>query len=199
MSDNIEIKIVDELISNIKNKKYDSNDKLPSENDLSDAYGVPRIVVRKAYDRLDEMGYVYSKQGKGRFLTERHKYIDLDLSGYESFSEKMIIKGYDLRSKNILFTEIKYNEKIFMELEADISDKVYKIGRLRILGDIPIAMHISYVSSTTFPSIEKSGNVISSMFEYYKNHGYSKFASQKSILSISFPTKKNEIYSNVQV
>ena len=188
MSDNVEIKIVDELISNINNKKYHSNDKLPSENDLADVYGVPRIVVRKAYERLEEMGYVYSKQGKGRFLTERYKYIDLVLSGNESFSEKMIKKGYHFQSKNISFNKIQYNEKIYIELDAGISEKVYKIGRLRILDDMPIALHISYVSSTTFPNIERSGNFISSMFEYYKNNGYSKFTSQKSILSVSFPT-----------
>ncbi len=57
---------------------------------------------------------------------------------------------------------------------------------------MPIALHISYVSSTTFPNIEISGNFISSMFEYYKNNGYSKFTSQKSILSVSFPTYEEQ-------
>lgn len=190
MGENIEIRIVDELISNINNKRYDSDDKLPSENDLVDAYGVPRIVVRKAYERLEDMGYIYSKQGKGRFLTHRHKYIDLVLSGNESFSEKMIRKGYDFQSKNIFLEKIQYNEKIFIELGAETSEKVYKIGRLRIIDGIPIALHISYVSSTTFPNIEKSGKDISSMFEYYKNNGYSEITSLKSILSVSFPTEE---------
>ncbi len=113
MSDNVEIKIVDELISNINNKKYNSNDKLPSENDLADAYGVPRIVVRKAYERLEEMGYVYSKQGKGRFLIERYKYIDLVLSGNESFSEKMIKKGYHFQSKNIFLTRSNIMKSLY--------------------------------------------------------------------------------------
>jgi len=190
MSENIEIKIVDELISNINNKKY--NDKLPSENDLVDVYKVPRIVVRKAYERLEEMGYIYSKQGKGRFLTQRHKYIDLVLSGDESFSEKMIKRGYNFESKNIFFEKINYNEKVFKELGADISEKVFKIGRLRFIDDIPSALHISYVSATTFPSIEQLGNGISSMFEYYKNNGYSKFTSQKSFLSVCFPTQEEQ-------
>ncbi|AGK98331.1 GntR family transcriptional regulator [Clostridium pasteurianum] len=187
MKDNIEIKIIDELISNINNGEYSSDNKLPSENALADTYGVPRIVVRKAYERLEEMGYIYSKQGKGSFLRDRHKPIDLVLSGDESFSEKMIKKGYDFFSKNIFFKRIEYNEKIFKELGVTHSDKVYKIGRLRIISDIPMALHISYVSSATLPDIEKSGDSISSMFEYYRSNGYREFMSKKSILSVSFP------------
>lgn len=187
MKDNIEIKIIDELISNINNGEYSSDDKLPSENALADTYGVPRIVVRKAYERLEEMGYIYSMQGKGSFLRARHEPIDLVLSGDESFSEKMIKKGYDFFSKNIFFKRIEYNEKIFNELGVSQGDKVYKIGRLRIISDIPMALHISYVSSSTLPDIEKSGNSISSMFEYYRSNGYKEFISKKSILSVSFP------------
>lgn len=190
MNDNIEIKIIDKLIYDINNEKYNSDGKLPSENDLADAYGVPRIVVRKAYERLEEMGYIYSKQGKGRFLKPRHKPIDLVLSGKESFSEKMIKKGYDFISKNIFFKEINYNEKIFKELEVSNNEKVYKIGRLRIISNIPMALHISYVSTATFPNIEKLGDSISSMFQYYRDNGYSEFISQKSILSVSFPTEE---------
>lgn len=190
MKDNIEMKIIDELISNINNSEYNSDDKLPSENDLADIYGVPRIVVRKAYERLEEMGYIYSKQGKGRFLRYRHKPIDLVLSGNESFSEKMIKKGYDFVSKNIFFERIRYNEKIFKELGVSDSDKVYKIGRLRIISNIPMALHISYVSSATLPNIEKIGGSISSMFEYYRSNGYKEFVSKKSILSVSFPMEE---------
>ncbi|WP_446899631.1 GntR family transcriptional regulator [Clostridium sp. LBM24168] len=185
-----ETKIIDELIYNINNKKYNSNDKLPSENYLADIYKVPRIVVRKAYERLHEMGYIYSKWGKGRFLKHRHEPIDLILSGDKSFSEKMIKKRYDFLSQNVCFERIKYNEKIFIELGADVNEKVYKIGRLRIINQIPMALHISYISSITFPNIEEFGNKITSMFEYYRNNGYSKFTSEKSILSVSFPTEE---------
>lgn len=190
MSDTIETKIMDELISNINDEKYNSNDKLPSENDLADVYGIPRIKVRKAYERLEEMGYIYSRQGKGRYLRPRHKQIDLILSGNESFSEKIINKGYDFLSKNIMFEKIQYDEKIFKELGEDADGEVYKIGRLRIIDKIPIALHISYVSSVTFPGIEVLGKNISSMFEYYRNNGYSEIISEKSILSVSFPTEQ---------
>ncbi|CAB1245155.1 GntR family transcriptional regulator [Clostridium sp. MT-14] len=76
MNDNndIEIKIIDELIYNINNKKYKNNDKLPSENDLADIYKVPRIVARKAYERLQEMGYIYSKRGKLKILQLQNVY-----------------------------------------------------------------------------------------------------------------------------
>lgn len=187
MRDNVEIKIIDQLISSINNSEYHSDDKLPSENELANKYGVPRIVARKAYETLEEMGYIYSKQGKGRFLRYRHEPIDLFLSGKQSFSEKMIEKGYDFVSRNIFFRQIKYDEKIFKELDAGIQDKIYELGRLRIISGIPMALHISYVSAATFPDIEKTGHNISSMFNYYRSNGYKEFSSTKSILSVAFP------------
>lgn len=106
MKNDIETMIIDRLINEMKEGKYKINDKLPSENEMADLYGIPRIIVRKAYEKLEEMGYLYSKQGKGRYLKDRQQAIELVLSGNESFSKKMLDKGYDLVSSNILCKKI---------------------------------------------------------------------------------------------
>jgi len=188
MKKDIETLIIDKLMVDINDGKYQPNDKLPSENELSSVYNVPRIIIRKAYGRLGEMGYIYSKQGKGRYLKDRHKQIELVLSGNESFSKKMIDKGHDFLSKNIFCERIKYNEKIFNELGVTKDDEVYKIGRLRIVDKRPIAIHISYLAKSVFNDIDRIGKDIVSMFEFYRMRGYEKFDSGKSILSVSFPT-----------
>jgi len=183
-----EIEIVDQLLLDIRAKRYNPDDKFPSENELADRYKVSRITVRKAYERLQEMGYIYSKQGKGRYLKNRQKQIDLILSGDVSFSEKMRDLGYKLESRNIFCEEIDYDKKIFKFLGVEKSDKVFKIGRLRIIDDRPIALHISYVAKSLFKDIDSVGRNITSMFVYYNGKGYFEFYSDKSILTISFPT-----------
>lgn len=188
MGEEFENKIIDDLLLCINNNKYKPEDKLPSENELACDYNVPRIVVRKAYEKLEQMGYIYSKQGKGRYLKNRCEQIEFVLSGNESFSKKMIDKGYDFLSKNIIFEKINYNEKIYEELGVNKEDEVFKIGRLRVINKIPMALHISYVAKSVFKDIEKVGKQICSMFQYYESEGYSDFGSQLSILSISFPT-----------
>ncbi|WP_432409341.1 GntR family transcriptional regulator [Wukongibacter sp. M2B1] len=180
--------IIDKLLSDIVSGRYKENDKLPSENELADKYKVTRITVRKAYNRLEEMEYLYSKQGKGRYLKGKQLKIDLHLSGSVSFSDKMKDKGYDFYTKNMFCEEVTYNEKIYNELGIGKSDKVYKIGRLRFVENIPIALHVSYVAKSLFKDIDRVGREITSMFQYYRSRGYSEFNSDESVLSISFPT-----------
>lgn len=192
--DDIETIIIDNLMSDINSGKYKTKEKLPSENELVDTYGVPRILIRKAYERLEQMGYIYSKQGKGRYIKDRHQQIELFLSGNESFTQKMLDKGYNFKSKNIYCRKIAYDEKIYNELHLAKTAEVYEIGRLRIIDNKPMALHVSYVARALFKDIEESGKYIESMFEYYKSKGYSTINSDKSIISVAFPkVKEREI------
>lgn len=190
----IESKIMDELLLRINEGKYIVNDKLPSDNELSEKYSVPRIKIRRVYERLEQMGYVYSLQGRGRFVKNRNENIALVLSGNESFTKKISEQGYDLESKNIFCEKIKYNERIYREMSADKEDEIYKIGRLRIVNGEPIAIHISYVSKKTFEFIDEEGKNIKSMFEYYRNKGFTKYLTEKSALLISYPTSEERNY-----
>jgi GntR family transcriptional regulator len=181
--------IVDDIISDIQEGKYDPNDKLPSENELADKYMVPRIRIRKAYERLQELGYIYSRQGKGSFVKDRKSQIPLVLSGDVSFSKKMLELGYNLESRTIYCEEIEYYKTIFRFLGVEEGDKVFKIGRLRLVDQTPIALHISFVAQWVFNDIEMAGPEITSMFDYYNKKGYMNFLSAPSTLSVVFPTK----------
>lgn len=183
-----EMAIVDKLVSDIQAGRYEADEKLPSENELADLFKVPRITVRKAYERLQEMGYIYSLQGKGSYVKDRRQQIPLLLSGDESFSRKMLAQGYNYHSKNVFCEEIPYHQKIFQALGVDEHDRVFKIGRLRFVDHRPVALHISYVAKSVFADIDQVGKEITSMFEYYNRKGYTEFRSQTSILSVQFPT-----------
>jgi GntR family transcriptional regulator len=184
-----EMVIVDGIIADIQSGKFDPHDKLPSENELADKYFVPRITIRKAYERLQELGYIYSKQGRGSFVKERKIQIPLVLSGNVSFSKKMLELGYLLESRTIFCEEIEYNKKIFRFLDVEEDDKVFKIGRLRLVDQKPIALHISFAAQLVFKDIEVAGPQITSMFDYYNKKGYMNFSSAPSTLSVVFPTK----------
>lgn len=184
-----EMEIVDKLVFLIVSGKYIAHDKLPSENTIADQFKVPRITARKAYERLEELGYIYKKQGKGSYVKDRSKQIELVLSGDVSFSQKMIEKGYDFHSETIFCREIKYNKRIYDYLETDESDRIFKVGRLRYIEQQPIALHISYVAKSVFADIDSVGTDITSMFKYYNSKGYTELCAKPSILSISFPTE----------
>lgn len=183
-----ELIILDELIQEIVQGRYKVNEQFPSENELSQKYNVPRIKVRNAFLKLEEMGYIYSQQGKGRYLKDKQLKIKLHLTGAQSFTEKMTEAGYAFESKNVGCEKIAYHPRIYSTLQVSSEDEVFKISRLRMIEGKPIALHSSYVAKSIFPNIEQDGSQLSSMFAYYRENGFMDFSSSDSHLSISFPT-----------
>ena len=188
-----ELEIVDKLTSQIASGKYNAHDKLPSENDIADQFNVPRITARKAYERLEELGYIYKIHGKGSYVKDRYRQIELVLSGDVSFSQKMTERGYDFKSVNVFCKEIKFNKKVYEFLGARDNEQIFKVGRLRFINQQPIALHISYVAKSVFEDIDVVGKDITSMFSYYQSKGYNEFGSIPTILSVAFPTKNQRM------
>lgn len=182
------IALVDHLISEIKRGTFHTDKKLPSEHVLAEYFNVPRMVVRKAYEQLQDLGYIYSKQGKGSYVQDSKKKIPLILSGDVSFTEKMKELQFNFQTITVFCEEVPFDEKIFQSLNVGCGEKVFKIGRLRLMDDRPIALHTSFVAQSIFPEIEVDGPDISSMFQYYKQCGYREFGSDSSRLNVVFPT-----------
>lgn len=183
------MKILDDIVDDIVNGVYTPDVKLPSEHELVERYGVKRYDVRKAYERLTDMGYIYSVQGKGRYYKSKHDKIELILAGDASFTEKMLKKGFDLKSINIDFTELKNAPKIRKKLNALDTEKVFKITRVRIINGEPAAIHVSYVTDRLFKNINEDGPNITSMFSYYKSKGFNSFYYKQSDLQTMLPTR----------
>lgn len=192
ISTDIETQIIDDIMHQIVSKSMEHGKKLPSENELATKYKVPRMTVRKALTKLEERGYIYSKQGKGRYLKEESIQIQLHLTGKTSFTDKMRQSGYELKTENVVCEKISYNEQIYQSLNLNKEDSVFKVARIRYINEEPIAIHSSFVSETTFPRIAQDGPKIESMFAYYRNLGYKEFTSKKSLLSITFPTSSEQ-------
>ncbi len=61
-----------QVVANIKyaidSGKYKVGDKIPTETELGEQYGVSRITVRRAVSELVEAGYLVKQQGRGTFV-----------------------------------------------------------------------------------------------------------------------------------
>lgn len=81
------LQLVDELEVTIR-ERMAPNDKLLSERELTQVYGVSRITVRLALQELEKRGLVYKKHGKGTYVSEISERA-VDLSQAYSFTEQM--------------------------------------------------------------------------------------------------------------
>ena len=70
--------VVKQLEDSIRNKVIIPNQKLPTENELCNIFGVSRTVIREALHMLDTKGLVTVKRGKKTVVNEYHKALRLN-------------------------------------------------------------------------------------------------------------------------
>lgn len=180
--------IVEELIREIDQNKYLKDEKMPSENTMAVRFQVPRSEIRRAYDRLKELGCIYSLQGYGSFFYGKKKKINLALHDPTSFSEKM--KGLDIsyESHNIGSRRIDYNPLIFEMLNAQKYEHVYEISRLRMIDGEPAALHTGYLSEKNFCNICQDASGITSLYRYMNDCGYQNLSCLNNQIMVSHLT-----------
>ncbi|SMG58040.1 transcriptional regulator, GntR family [Paenibacillus aquistagni] len=62
--------IAEHLIQLINAGQYHPNDKIPTEMELAEQFGVSRITTKRALLELENRGYIYRKRGSGSFVKE---------------------------------------------------------------------------------------------------------------------------------
>lgn len=87
-----------DLRKRIEAGEFAAGEKIPTEVELVEAYGVSRITIRRATKALADDGYVTSRQGSGTYVTNRRDVrCDLDLS--HPWREQIVSTGHEAVSK----------------------------------------------------------------------------------------------------
>ena len=105
------------------------NDKLPSENQLGERFGVSRITIRRALQTLENEGLISRRQGLGSFVADHRLHHGLD--HLSDFVEDMHAAG--LKPESIVLEEgpEKAGPKVAKALGLEEDTSVYRIDRLR--------------------------------------------------------------------
>lgn len=173
------IKIKNDIIKDIVDGKLKPEDKIPSESQLKEKYGVSAITVRRALSDLITEGYVYAIQGLGTFVAKKQMIRGLTSI---SFSDELIQQGYEIDMKVINVEEI-IDEHIASKLDIDPNSTIIKLERVRLADDKPIAYQTSYIDCELLPfNRAKDLGKLKSFYKLLKREGY-------------IPVVANETYS----
>lgn len=145
------LQLVDELETTIR-EEMSVNDKLQSERELTDKYGVSRITVRLALQELESRGLVYKQQGKGTFVSAISDSV-VDLSMAYSFTEQMKKMGKTPSTTIISFTQSVPPRSLREQMGLGEGEDVYILERLRSADQVPMMLEISYIPVSHFPKL----------------------------------------------
>ncbi|MFA9240463.1 MAG: GntR family transcriptional regulator [Candidatus Paceibacteria bacterium] len=136
------IKLYEKILKNIENKKYYTCEKLPSENEFAKEFCVNRHTVRQALQMLKEKGIIYTKKGKGNFVSNIK--VPYSISDKSSYSSKILDLGYEPKTKLLSVDIIEPNEEIANKLGLKNKLNVIEFKLLRFANDLPISISYSY-------------------------------------------------------
>lgn len=161
----------EELIANelklyfIKNN-IGEGEKLPSEREVAEKYGVQRATVRSAYKILEEECIVEIRERSGRYMG--HPRIVTNLNEIKSFREKVSDIGSKVENQLLSFELIEIDKDLYKKIKLPIGTEVYKITRVRKVesekGIIPIAIEYAYVPENIAPKLIRQ-NLEDSLFQ----------------------------------
>ena len=130
------VQISEVVESGINDGAYGPGDRLPSEKELCEYYGVSRITVRQALQRLVENEKLVKVPGKGTFVKEFSK--KPKIWGPRNLDETLRDQGYEVSN---LILSLKESEIPFWIGNYMASaEKIFEVSRLKSINNQPFAL-----------------------------------------------------------
>lgn len=130
------------LVSLIESGRLKPGDRLPSEKELENKFGVSRITVRRALQDLANQDKIMRVPGKGSFVLQPK--IE-PLTALTSFSENMRAQGYEPSYKKSRVSVVLPESKIASALRLEEEGRALHISRLMCADGLPMALQDAYL------------------------------------------------------
>jgi len=155
-----------EIIRNkIEDGEYTPGTAIPSENELSETYGINRITVRNAINALVNEGLLRSVQGKGVFVIGNKA--EETIAELNSFIP-VLPKQFSIKEQ---VKEIRPAGDLFATLfNIGVSEPIYSIVQIVLSNAEPISYDEIYIPVAVVPQLQVASSSVFSIddiFEFY--------------------------------
>lgn len=147
--------IHDHLRAGIEGNQWRVGERLPTEQQLCEQFGVSRITVVRALNRLADEGMITKTQGKGTFVSAP-KWIP-EPRTLLSFTEEMAERGMTPGSHIISSQLCNPSARLAERLQLAPESRVWRIERLLTANGDRVGLQRAHLPEYLFPSL---GNMI---------------------------------------
>lgn len=155
--------IQQQLLEGIRSGELKAGDHLPSEQEIAARLRVSRMTARLAIKSLCDLGIVYSKQGKGSFVSGLK--LEKNFRQVLSFTEEMVQSGRRPESRTLDFGVILAEGEVAQALGLHPHEKVNRLRRLRIADAVPMGIETSYIPERLCPGLKAVFDRRGSLYE----------------------------------
>ncbi|HEY3841123.1 MAG TPA: GntR family transcriptional regulator [Bryobacteraceae bacterium] len=179
------IQISDAIRAGIQTGKLPPDSVLPPSEQICEELGITRMTLRQAYNVLAREGLVDAQRGRGTFV--RRSRIERTLGQMVGFSEEMRAWGKKPSSNLLSFERTAPSEPAGEFLGVE---QVYRIERLRLADDVPIALEEVQIPVQSCPDLEEFDLSRRSLYEILEGTYHLGLAHCEQIVSASLPSSR---------
>jgi len=130
-----------------------SGDRIPSERELADRFGISRMTVRKALNQLVASGQLERRGTAGTFIPEPAVVRPLSKRVSTAISEVVGKAGHKPGARLLFFEQAAADANIARRLQLDEGAPVIVIKRLRLSDSVPFCVETSYLPQHRVPGL----------------------------------------------
>jgi DNA-binding GntR family transcriptional regulator len=165
-----------------------TGDRLHTEAELSDLFGVSRSTVREALRKLEQEGVLVAVQGQGRFISAAASLSpERPMTKYESITEMLTARGYAVASAVLDVTEGSATEAEAEALELDAGDPVIRLLRIRFGDERPLVVSENTIPRELLPGPIEYRDWSGSLTAALAAHGQHVRSSLAAISAVELP------------
>jgi GntR family transcriptional regulator len=139
------------LKAEIESRKWRADEQLPNETKIAERFGVSKITVRQALQKLSELGYIRREHGRGTFVAQRK--FDEGPRELTSFTEEM--RRHDLAATSRVLAQC------VVEADAGVGDAlllplhapIFVLRRVRLAGGEPMSVQTAHIPAAFVPGL----------------------------------------------
>ncbi|RTR36349.1 GntR family transcriptional regulator [Robertmurraya yapensis] len=199
MAQNKFLHIYEILKARIANNYYSDTMLLPTEMTLVEEFNVSRNTVRRAIQKLNEDGLVYSVKGRGVVILESTKKDNMyvPLSNFQGFNTLHTNKKSESKSIVKSFSEIIIDEDLAERTSFDAGETAYFIERIRIVDGVRVMYDTSYFRANIVENLTEE-IAHGSIYSYIRETIGIQIASAKTFLKVETANAKDMDYLDLE-
>jgi GntR family transcriptional regulator len=151
------------LTEQIKSGELKQGEPLPSIQRIAARMGVSQMTVRQAVKALCDLGVIYSRQGKGTFISGIK--VERDFRQVFSFSEEMKARGKTPHSEVLSFQIQMPNEETKEALSLGDKEKIFCLRRVRYADSYPMGIESSCLPVHLCPDLLETYDPTTSLYQ----------------------------------
>lgn len=156
------------LMNQIRSGAFSPSQPLPSVQEIAARLGVSQMTARQAIRALCDLGVIYTRQGKGTFVSGiKHT---RDFRQVHSFTEEMKSRGSVPSSKVLSFRLQAGSQEVRKALKLSSGQKVFRLRRIRYSDGLPLGIECSCLPQPICPDLLASYEPATSLYQELAEH-----------------------------